>query len=75
MGRSERPWFADRCPWGLVYADPLVRPMLHAYASVSRFSLWPPGPRDMRTEIAMHMIAGEHDAADDDARRSPGGSA
>jgi hypothetical protein len=54
----------DRCPWGVVLADPLVRPMLNAHARMIRFSQLPPGRGDPRTELALHTIALEHERID-----------
>lgn len=60
----EKPWRVDRCPWGLVYADPMVRPMLNAHARLQRFNQLPPGRGDPRAELALHVIATEHDRID-----------
>jgi hypothetical protein len=60
----EKPWRVDRCPWGLVLADPIVRPVLNAHARLTRFSQLPPGRGDPRTELALHVVALEHDRID-----------
>jgi hypothetical protein len=67
----EKVWRADRCPWGLVFADPLVKPLLNAYARVTRFGQLPPGRGDPRTEMGLHLIALEHDRVDLESLKKP----
>jgi hypothetical protein len=71
----EKPWRVDRCPWGVVYADRIVRPVLLAFARLTRFSQLPPGRGDPRTEIALHVVALEHERIDaEHLKKSPASS-
>jgi hypothetical protein len=63
----EKPWRVDRCPWGLVLADPIVRPVLNAHARLTRFQQLPPGRGDPRTELALHIVALEHERIDSES--------
>jgi len=60
MGGVRKPVFSDRCPWSLVYTDPVAEGALRAYGARERFGIMPPGRTDPRLLEAMSIIASEH---------------
>ncbi len=67
MGGMRKAIITDRCPWSIVFAEPVIGRLLSAYGLIERWGEWPPGKRDPRVLEALSVISSEYSRIDNES--------